>query len=484
MNTFARNKLIHTAVAAPGAGKTEALIRQLPALLTSGKRFLLALPTLVLSSDVTIRCSAVGLKTRVIDSTTGTRVGLELNAALLAKHDNVIICTHESLQNIDESVLAGWALVVDELPKVVDFPDYPMKPIELARLLTFIEERDNRLWIRDHQLTQVKEQVQTNQADAMGTGCSTLGTSGAHIFQLLLDAIPVFIDTPQSNGIRHVRSVEEIDWWSIFQSADEVHVLAANVSGSLFEQFAQVHGFEIHRSMFTPEARVYTCPVTLLPVMPKGRIFSKALVTAPFGNERVFDFILQEILTRTEGKPLLFTNKWAGLKGRNDVLHAPVDCRGLNGYDTTTEAILLFGGNPSPSDERGLEYLEKKYGRSFSDAFITTRFLEPSLQAVTRTAIRRRDNTSLIRLYVQDGRVVRYLLETYLSHAEVDWSVSWETPVPEDGRKTEHVSKKTVLSLIRDGQTNTAIERLTGVSRKTIRKWREELTGAITATGT
>ncbi|MDT4815745.1 hypothetical protein FQZ97_487780 [compost metagenome] len=346
-------------------------------------------------------------------------------------------------------------------------------------MFDYTEERDGQLWIRDDLKELVHEQVSTNRADAAGTDCSTLGSSAAHIFRLLLCDVDVFIDQSQTDGKRHVRAVEEfLDWWEIFSYADEAHVLAANITGSEFEQFAQVHGFTFARSIFTPESGAYTSAVTIYPVMPRGQIFSRGKMQEQRGSERLIDLVLRTILEHTSSKPLLFANKWAGFERKGGVQYVAKDCRGLNGYDTATEAILLFGGNPSPSDSRGLEYLNAQYEQDFEAAFITTRLLEPSLQAVTRTALRRSDNISPIRLFVQDERVARYLVETYLPDAVIDWSLSEVIPVKPDGRKKQHPQHAQVLGLLAQQVAVKEIARQTNVSAKTIRKWRDELLAA------
>lgn len=476
MSSIIRIKPIFTAIARPGAGKTEALLAKLPALINAGKRIVLALPTLVLSDDITQRASQMGIPFRTIDHRTGELVVPELETALREKRESFIICTQEAIRRVRHSLLHGWMLVVDELPKVVDYPDYALKPTELERVFDYTEERDGQLWIKDDLEGLVQEQVSTNRADASGTDCSTLGSSAAHIFRLLLSEVDVFIDQPQADGKRHVRAVEEfLDWWEIFSNADEAHVLAANVTGSEFEQFAQVHGFTFGRSIFTPEPGTYASTVTIYPLMPKGQIFSRGKMQEQRGSERLIDLVLRTTLERTSSRPLLFANKWAGFKRKGGVQYVAKDCRGLNGYDTATEAILLFGGNPSPSDRKGLAYLNTKYGHDFEEAFITTRLLEPSLQAVTRTAIRREDNSSPIRLYVQDERVARYLMATYLPDAVIDWSLSEVIPVKPDGRKKQHPQQAQVLNLISQDVHNKEIARLTNVSLKTIRKWRQQL---------
>lgn len=478
MTCITRIKQIYTAIAAPGAGKTEALLNSLPALQEAGRRVVLALPTLVLIDHIAQRALSVGISYRIVDNRGGELVAPELESALRDKCDSFIICTQAAVRRVQHSLLRGWTLVIDEVPKVIDYPDFALNPTELSRVLDYTEETNGQLWIKDESKQIVSDQVKTNRADSAGVGCSTLSTSAAHIFRLLLCEVPVFIDQPQKDGIRHVRAVEEcLDWWQVLSSAEEVHVLAANITGGEFELFARLHGFTFKESIFAPESGHYTSPVTIYPIMPKGQIFSKAKMNADQENNKLYDLALDTILMETSSKPLLFANTWVRHKEKGRVQQVPMDCRGLNGYDSAKEAILLFGGNPSPSDNMGLEYLSRKYGQDLQvmqDAFVTTRLLEPSLQAATRTAIRRKDNTSPIKLFVQDERVAQYLMETYLPHAVIDWSLSKKIPVKLDGRRKEHPQKQAALALVKEGVPDKAIARRLTVSPKAIRNWKKE----------
>lgn len=467
--------IIYIATARPGAGKTESLLMNLPAIIAAGKRIVLAVPTIVLADDIASRVAMLNLPFRIIDHRDGELVFQKLEFALSEKRDQLLICTQESIRQVPNFLFQGWSLVIDELPTVVTYPDYTLDPIELRRVLDFTEERNGQLWIKLGMEQVVKDQVSTNQADEIGTGCSTLGKSAANIFRLLLNDVDVFIDLPQANGKRHVRAVEEYcDWWSILKSADEVHLFAANVVGGEFERFAEVHGFKFKRSTFTPENGMYNSPVTIYPLMPKGQIFSKRKMEEQCGSKRLIDFILQKTLEHAGSTPLLLANKWARFQHTSGVQYVGKDCRGLNKYDQSTDAILLFGGNPSPSDQKGLEYLRAKYNRDFESAFVTSRLLEPSLQAVTRTAIRRRDNTDTVRLFVQDERVVTYLRDTYLPDAVIDWSLSEKLPTKPDGRKKQHAQYDEVMALLAAQVSVKEIARRTQVARNTIKVWRSE----------
>lgn len=469
LNQPERFEVIHVAVGAPGSGKTESLISKLPALISKGNHLILAVPTLALSDDIAARVASIGLACRTINQRCEGIVVDELELALEEKASTFIICTHESIRRVQHSALNGWILVLDELPQVVDYPDYALKPAELRRVLDYTKERDGQLWIIDDLHKSVHEQVSTNRRDGHGPDSSTLGKAAAHIFRLLLSEVDVFIDRAGPTGIRHVRAVEEFsDWWQIISAAIETHVLAANVHNSEFELFAKIRGFQFIKSIFTPPPTRLRTSVTIYPILHSGQFFSKKLMLSLHEQERFIDFLLAKVLSRTISTPLLFANKWAGFQLRKN--YVPKDCRGLNKYDHTTEAVILFGGNPSPSDSQGLKYLESKYGINFEESFITTRLLEPSLQAVARTAVRRQDNTNPVYFYVQDERVATYLVSTYFSNATVDWSFAKQLPTKTDGRRLDENTAVEVNRLISTDTPTIQIHRQTGVSPKKIRE--------------
>ena len=494
MISVAPNKVIHTAVSAPGAGKTQALISQISHLLSAGRSIVIALPTLNLTDSFVSRLPS-GISCCVINRSTCDHVGSELMTALKRKTSHLIITTHQSIFAVRADMLKGWMLVVDELPSVVDFPAFPFEPSELAQLLVNAVELDGRLHIREDCADAIATSFATfNAVSAGAERTSMLSKDGARIFECLKDGHPVFIDSATPSGNRYVRSVVESSCWDAFAAAEEVHVLAASVIGSQFDDFAQVHEFTYARSEFTPAFDGYTSAVTIYPVMPEGRKFSKTTMTMVAhegstmdqhkqGQALVIDEVLKIVLPRASGTPLLFSNNWAVFRWlpRGDVHRCSIDSRGLNEYQAETDAILLFGGNPSPSDQLALEFLATKYGRVFLQGFIITRLLEPSLQAATRTAVRDRSNTKPIQLFVQDGRVADYLIKTYMPHAIVDWSLSGIIPVQKDGRKTEDPRKCKVYDLFEQGKKNAEIVRITGISRNSAANWRKEWNALKTA---
>ncbi|MFJ3523356.1 hypothetical protein ACIPO9_12790 [Pseudomonas sp. NPDC090203] len=433
----------------------------------------------MLSDEIAHRATLKGISCQSIDHRSGETVVSALETSLADKADALIICTQEAIRRVKPHLLHDWSLVLDEVPKVVDYPDYSLKPVELNRILEYTKDNSGQLQIIEDRKSTLIEQINTHRGDARGVDCSTLGKSAAHVFRLLISDVQVFIDKPMPDGKRHVRAVEEFtDWWDIFSSASEAHVLAASIKNSEFEIFAQVHGFQFKDSEFTPDWRPDSGNVTIYPVVPKGQKFSWRMMTEVHEDSRLIDILLANVLKCVGSTPLLFANKWARFQNVPGTLYVPKDCRGLNRYIHATEAVTLFGGNPSPSDGKGLEYLEEKYGVSFEESFVTSRLLEPTLQAVARTAIRCRHNTERLRFYVQDYRVVEYLQSTYFQDATIDWSLANNAPFRRDGRKLDVTTEAEVQRLISMNISTLQIHKETGVSRQKIAQMKDALQAA------
>ena len=110
MTQIERFKPIYTAVAAPGAGKTETLLSKLPTLFEAGMRVILAVPTLILSDEISQRAADAGITSRSIDHRSAGIVITELNMALAGKTDSFIVCTQESIRQVRHSLLHDWIL--------------------------------------------------------------------------------------------------------------------------------------------------------------------------------------------------------------------------------------------------------------------------------------------------------------------------------------------------------------------------------------
>ena len=110
MTSIVQNKVIHTAVSAPGAGKTQALISQISSLLSAGHSIVIALPTLNLTDSFVDRLPA-GMSYCAINSNTCDHVGSELVTALKRKTSHLIITTHQSIFAVGADMLEGCGVL-------------------------------------------------------------------------------------------------------------------------------------------------------------------------------------------------------------------------------------------------------------------------------------------------------------------------------------------------------------------------------------
>ncbi|WP_251961761.1 hypothetical protein [Pseudomonas sp. Marseille-Q5299] len=471
-----KEKVIFAATGAPGSGKTESVLQALPALLAAGKHIVIAFPTVNLINEIAPRIERLHLAYKRIDSTSNIdsrQVVSKLNDALQCKDHSIVLCTHASIKNVDPRNLADWDLVVDELPQVINYFSYYFDEIEVNNLFAHLNQAERQLVIKaDHQ-DDLQRIIGVN-----GDITSTWSDGVRNIFRLILSNEEVFIESLDSNRKRLVWCVETVlAWWHIFAAANKVDVLAANVAGD-FKLHSELNGFQFKQSEFTPGVNTYKCPVTIYPLIRKGFKFSKRVVLGDARQEpRPIDLMLDTALANCASTPLVSANNWSNLENRRDIRFMSKESRGLNQYSDATDAILLFGGNPSPAEIMCLKDLAGKHELSydvFFESFITTRLLEPSLQCVARTALRKPDNIEHINLFVQDERVVKYLTESYLQHAIVNWSLSDCLPSKADGRYTDPDQKQRVLDLVSQGISDSRINRETGVSRTTIRKWKTQ----------
>ncbi|WJN48288.1 DEAD/DEAH box helicase family protein [Pseudomonas asiatica] len=471
-----KEKVIFAATGAPGSGKTESVLQALPALLAAGKHIVIAFPTVNLINEIAQRIEQLHLAYKRIDSVSNIdsrQVVNELNDALECKEYSIVLCTHTSIKNVEPRNLAGWDLVIDELPQVVNYFSYYFDEAEVNNLFTHLEQVKKQLVIRGDHQGDLQRIVGVN-----GDITSTWSDGVRNIFRLILSDEVVFIEGLDNNRKRLVWCVEIVlSWWRIFATASKVDVLAANIAGD-FKLHSELNGFQFKQSEFAPSASTCKCPVTIYPLIRKGSKFSKRVALGDVGQElRPIDLMLDTALKNCANTPLVSANNWSNLENRRDIRFMSKESRGLNQYSDATDAILLFGGNPSPAEIMCLKDLAGKHELSydvFFESFITTRLLEPSLQCVARTALRKPDNIERINLFVQDERVLKYLTESYLQHAIVNWSLSDCLPSKADGRYTDPDQKQRVLDLVSQGMSDSRINRETGVSRTTIRKWKAQ----------
>lgn len=454
-------KPIYTAIAAPGAGKTKALITQLPTLIGSGKKFIIAFPTLNLCNDVITEMQSLGLNPKVInhDCSNNKSVANMINGTLKNGNDDLVIVTHEGLRLSDPGLLRTYTLVIDEVPGTFEFNHIlKLDEKESETLLAELDSIDGLLYIKHGRLTHVKNRVSTYKAALKNNSAiSTLSPTEYQIFNTLISKGSVHHEKTTINGKIYFNffTIEDKSIFKHMQKAHETHILAANIDGGMFHCISKLHGYKFKKSRFTPDNYEYSNKITIYPMLNEP--WSKSKVLLGLNGEKydnhlgqqdvqVIDKIFNTAIKNTPDAIFITAqNKWANFNNNyitgNDRLKiefVPLDCRGLNTFKNSTAAILLFSGQPSPNDKKCLKVISDRLSIPQCElikAWITDKKLETSLQAATRTAVRNRDNDEHIHLYVQDMSVAEYLKNTYMKNAAINNSLSIDLPKRQDGRK-------------------------------------------------
>jgi len=501
------NKTIHTAIAAPGAGKTQTVINKIPELIRHGRKIVMALPTLSLNNDILDSMTKANLKPRIINSKQDevkhnkTSVTRAITDSLLKGDDNLIIITHDGLRRINPVLLRGYILIVDELPEIMDINHFTLNREDAEPVFAVTNTFNNQLQIKDNQLAEIKDRVKTYKTSIVDKeSASTLSALEHKIFDALLTNNIVHYDTDTEEKTTFHIVVDKSVFPQIDQ-ASETHVLAANIQGGMFDLFARKLGYQYKESLFTPKPTTYNCDIYIYPMLNCSWSKLKVLAdnqgpqkhTHTGENNQIIDRIFDTALQHTPNeKFLVVRNSWAKFsenyrssakETRTEIKFVKMDCRGLNCFQDSTAALLLFSGKPSPNDRKSLKVLGDKHGidlKDLIDAWVVKNKFEASLQAVTRTAIRTHGNTKPVYFYVQDIEVADYLKETYMKNAIIDDRLALTVTAKPDGRSATPSNEKTkAFTFIRHAigngtkpaKINKALIEIWNLPATTARRW-------------
>jgi KaiC/GvpD/RAD55 family RecA-like ATPase len=223
-------RTIFVAETLPGSGKTEKFISMLPSILKAGKRVVYSLPTNKLTSELKARLKESGIDARCINVESTNSVINDVEQALAERGSDVLVITHEALQRVEGILLRGWMLVVDEVPNIWNCknPNFNNHSYQKA-VAPFVS-------IDDAGTATIAGDCR-NELEALvreGASQSAYQERALEVFDGLLDRRSVVkVDALDNKMKRLVRIIAYKDYLSRFAQADEVHVLANNVSRTL-----------------------------------------------------------------------------------------------------------------------------------------------------------------------------------------------------------------------------------------------------------
>jgi len=499
------SSIIHTALAAPGAGKTQTMIEKLPNYIKQGERVIIALPTRRLNGEILSRMKDLNLNPKVInsDEVSNKSVSKSIEGTLRNGNENLILVTHEGLKLTNPELLQGWILIIDETPTSLKFHHDTLGELEAQQIFHMTDITNSFLTIKNGMVTEMKQRVATYKASKKDQSkASTLSGLEHRIFDALLNKQIVFIEEGLKKGkvVFNFHTIIESNIFLHIRHAKESHILSATIEGGLFDLFCKKFGFQYKKSPLTPAPFEYNCDITIFPMMHGLWSKTQALKNESgddywfhlgLYNCQTIDKVLASAINNTPKEDfLVISNNWANFgplydipNKKSGIDYSSIDCRGLNTYEDKTAVSLLFSGRPSPNDQKSLQVLSEKHGIGFSalnNAWIVTNKLEASLQAVTRLAVRKRESKKPVFMYVQDLQVAEYLKKTHMKNAIINTSLALTPPKQRDNRcavtadeknKVANFIKISFKKGMRRLDINKALIELWEVSETTARRW-------------
>lgn len=494
------NNIINIALSRPGTGKTTNACRIIPEWMASGIRVLFVVPTMALADDVYSKLVDLGLKPLKIDSRNGIAAIATLNQSLdPAELNNLIVCQHASFHQCKAKHLSNWTVIIDELPSPVRPQAMKVKQSQLASLQYLDIDSSGSVTIKSGCRKKVEDELRLFNANSDVLGpTSLLSKDALQIYEAALAGHNIFISSDDESKFGVVFFADEAGFFDRFKRCREVHLLTATWTGSLFEWFANAHGFNNRKSILTPsKPPEHKNKVTIYPMLTSDQC-SKSVLNATFkpkneieladAGKRNIQIIADSVLhiVGPDRKCLVFVQDWAMLDHPNNLIKCPMDSRGLNDWLYVSNVLCMFHGNHVTTATKCLQYLAKKYNKSYEslrEAWKQTYLFDATLQNVYRCSLR--DNTSIadVNLYIQTYEVAEYLVAMYLDDATIDMRYArtyrqHETPGPKpenrkheamrllaSGLKPAVVALKTEISVQKIYNYNKNLKELALVSR-------------------
>lgn len=487
-------KTCNALIAPPGAGKSQWLINHISQ--HRNEHSVLAFPTLLLSEEITKRLKELGIHFNIINSDTieGATVTQVLEEALCNQNDNVIICTHTALLLIRPDLLCGWKLYVDEVPSTWNcasplFQEIQFQKVFDSSIVTLepVEGKKHKVMkARQDKLTLVEE------LSKGGEGSAHSDTATLVLEKLLDPGYIIEVDGLDQNINRTVRIIGVHNYLSVFEAADEVTVLCAELEQSLLGVIMKGSGWTITPVNYDLVFSGYDNPVVIKPFL-SGRSYSRTVALEKAGQQQPeytegcnVDKWLKKKVFKDIGhhQAIMTAHQWLQVelpldnKGGSNILPIKIDNRGINDYSGYTYAICLQHGNISPVDGRSLPTLAQLLSnenvvsaQDIKDAVQHERLYESTLQTVCRTALRDRNNKEPITLYVQDEAVAHFLVEK-LGNATIDNNLSTNPARAETEAKAgRNKLKAEALRMYRQGVAIKTIAQAIGKTERTVRDW-------------
>jgi hypothetical protein len=439
-----KSKQIRTLIAAPAMGKTHAVINHLS---TTSKRAVIACKSIALLQQTLKDLEGMCVPSIGIHSKNAVySVGFEIESAL-AMDVQVIVCTHDGLFAVKDTLnCCNRDLYVDEVPSIAEFAHLEIEPVDLC--MDEWELIENKEKTAKYKLSDSAAEIPRRiKAKRDNHNIGSFSDKNYGLMAALSDGQTVYVDK-SANKVSYIRCTPVDNWFLMFES---VTVMAANLINTMEGKLLMhLHNYELIDSKLKLSRSGYSNlgRITLYPLI-QGFNYSKYLEKKPFKDGTVFNELQRVALDIVGGERHIYTPNKENQTPNNDGWGmgelVPYSPHGRNDLIDYTNVIALFRYNP---DSQGAKML-RSFGESLGignelyDSFITSKYLEPVFQLLTRSNIRDMNGHKECKFIVPDFRVVDYLVSGWLKGVNVD--DSYVVSLPKEEKK---ISKKETNHLL------------------------------------
>jgi hypothetical protein len=483
-------KTINVSLARPGTGKTTKACKVIHTWVSLGRRVLLVVPTVQLADQVCKDLAAI--KPVKIDYRDEQSPVNTLNHYLDGGEELLIVCQHASFQRCDARLLYKWTVVVDELPMPVTPQPTTVRRSQFAALPFIVKGTDGKLQIEKNCVLKARELVRTGMPTQTGIGpAQLLSDDCCKIYKAILDGLDVYISTDDFNNNCVVYFSEESGIFERFDNCKEIHVLSATWQGSLFEWFANAHGYKAVPSRLTPDKpEPHLQRVTIYPMLAADQC-SKTVLNGDMElteeekavggtPKRVIQVVTDKVSVAVGlgQQCLVFVQQWAALSYPQNMIKRDMDSRGLNDMTNVSNVLCMFHGNHVTTATNCLKLIAEKYGASYESlqkAWKRTFLFDATLQNVYRCSLRNSRSIEDVALYVQTYEVAEYLVDTFIENATIDMRfIETYRNFKKRGRKS-NPKRDEAIGLLERGLSPAQVMEKTGLPNATVYNYSRKL---------
>lgn len=450
-----KKQIIEILQAIPAAGKTKAILEY--AAKSKNKIIISSISLQLSKQSYDYYVNAGGTHATIIDS---AHVCDSVHDSLLKMlpEYRVVFITHKSLIDFPKlELMKEFELFIDEVPEFIEM--HQLKLTENLELITKYCNIENNV-VTPHK--ECKKQLEQIAKD----GIADEDVVSKILFPVVRALLQGDVVILKNRTLFYINDVAAKTWHYFkkitFACANFRHTL----TGVILRDF---YGWEFVDSKLSENLLFTKYPNSdrVEIVVLNEENWSKATGQKVINDKLVYNIMTSIVSEITGNVPFIYTtNSYRPtLQRGTKIAYNP---HGLNSYKSYTCAAALFSFNPAPWQTDILSHLATSIGldaKTLTDAYIVSRYLEPTFQLCTRTDIRNFNSKHNITLIVSDLRAAEYLKTRYLPDARINTSHALYTKV--EKRKRVETPRNRVAN-----NTFPGVFKMTEDEKKLFAKWK------------